>query len=72
MIGVSYLCGIFGCLIKDEIAAPVIHSGLKRLEYRGYDSVGIATVSDEGLFLKKDQGKIDDVHKRLDLDDLPG
>jgi glucosamine--fructose-6-phosphate aminotransferase (isomerizing) len=66
------MCGIFGCVLKDENAAPLIHSSLKRLEYRGYDSVGIATISDGKIYLKKDQGKIDEVHKILNLDDLPG
>ncbi len=66
------MCGIFGCILKDGAAAPVIHSSLKRLEYRGYDSVGIATLSDGKISLKKDQGKIDEVHKLLNLDDMPG
>ncbi|XHH07722.1 MAG: glutamine--fructose-6-phosphate transaminase (isomerizing) [Candidatus Bathyarchaeia archaeon] len=66
------MCGIFGCILKNANAAPVIHSSLKRLEYRGYDSVGIATLSEGKIFLKKDQGKIDEVHKCLNLDDLPG
>ena len=52
--------------------APLIHEALLRLEYRGYDSVGIATVFDGGLFVKKDRGRIDVVHEELDLDDLPG
>ncbi|MCW4000223.1 MAG: glutamine--fructose-6-phosphate transaminase (isomerizing) [Candidatus Bathyarchaeota archaeon] len=66
------MCGIFGCVLKEGNAAPLIHSSLKRLEYRGYDSVGIATQSGGKIFIKKDQGKIDEVHKILDLDDLPG
>jgi glucosamine--fructose-6-phosphate aminotransferase (isomerizing) len=66
------MCGIFGCVLKDGTAAPLIHSSLKRLEYRGYDSVGIATISDGTIHLKKDSGKIDEVHKILNLDDLPG
>ncbi len=66
------MCGIFGCVLKEGNAAPLIHSSLKRLEYRGYDSVGIATISDGKIYLKKDQGKIDEVHKILNLDDLPG
>jgi glutamine---fructose-6-phosphate transaminase (isomerizing) len=66
------MCGIFGCIIKEGNAAPLIHSSLKRLEYRGYDSVGIATISDGKIFMKKDSGKIDEVHKILNLDDLPG
>jgi glutamine---fructose-6-phosphate transaminase (isomerizing) len=66
------LCGIFGCVLKEGNAAPLIHSSLKRLEYRGYDSVGIATISDGKIFIKKDSGKIDEVHKIVNLDDLPG
>jgi glucosamine--fructose-6-phosphate aminotransferase (isomerizing) len=66
------MCGIFGCVLKEGNAAPLIHSSLKRLEYRGYDSVGIATISDGKIFLKKDSGKIDEVHKIVNLDDLPG
>lgn len=66
------MCGIFGCIAKKENVAPLIHAALKRLEYRGYDSVGIVTVEDGRFFLKKDQGKIDDVHKMHNLDDMPG
>jgi len=66
------MCGIFGCILKEGNAAPLIHASLKRLEYRGYDSVGIATLSDGKVCIKKDQGKIDEVHKLLNLDDLPG
>jgi glucosamine--fructose-6-phosphate aminotransferase (isomerizing) len=66
------MCGIFGCIVKDGNAAPVIHAALKRLEYRGYDSVGEATIYNGKLYLKKDAGKIDEVHRRLNLDDLPG
>ena len=66
------MCGIFGCILKKGSAAPVIHAALKRLEYRGYDSVGEATLHENKLFIKKDQGKIDDVHALHNLEDLPG
>jgi glucosamine--fructose-6-phosphate aminotransferase (isomerizing) len=66
------MCGIFGCVLKEGNAAPLIHAALKRLEYRGYDSVGIVTLHDGKLYMKKDQGKIDEVHKLHNLDDLPG
>lgn len=66
------MCGIFGCILKGGEAAPVIHESLKRLEYRGYDSVGIATIFGCKVIVKKDQGKIDEVHLRRNLDDLPG
>ncbi len=66
------MCGIFGCILKDGNVAPIIHAALKRLEYRGYDSVGEATIFQGKILMKKDQGKIDDVHEKLDLDSLPG
>ena len=66
------MCGIFGCILKTGKAAPTIHGGLKKLEYRGYDSVGIATIDNGKLFIKKDSGKIDEVHEIHNLDDLPG
>jgi glucosamine--fructose-6-phosphate aminotransferase (isomerizing) len=66
------MCGIFGCILKDGDAAPLMHAALKRLEYRGYDSVGEATLYNGQLCLKKDRGKIDEVHNVRNLDDLPG
>ncbi len=66
------MCGIFGCILKSGNVAPVIHAALKRLEYRGYDSVGEATIYNGRLYIKKDQGKIDEVHKIHNLDDLLG
>lgn len=52
--------------------APLIKEGLVRLEYRGYDSVGIATISDSALHIKKGAGKIEQVDARVNLADLPG
>lgn len=65
------MCGIIG-YAGGRDAAPILFSGLKNLEYRGYDSCGIATVHDGQLHLKKDAGKIDEVHKKYSLDILPG
>ncbi|MEG3224318.1 MAG: glutamine--fructose-6-phosphate aminotransferase [Methanobacteriales archaeon Met13] len=65
------MCGIVGCILKEKKAAPVLLECVRRLEYRGYDSVGIAT-SSSGINIKKDSGKIDEVQERLQLDDLPG
>ena len=66
------MCGIFGCVLEDGSAAPLIHMGLKRLEYRGYDSVGIATIHDGVVQIRKDSGKIDEVAVHLRFDEMPG
>ena len=55
------MCGIFGGVLKTGEIAPLIHDGLKRLEYRGYDSVGFATIQGGALQVRKDAGRIDDV-----------
>ncbi len=65
------MCGIIG-YVGEKKVAPIIFSGLKKLEYRGYDSCGIATVHDGKIHIKKDAGKIDEVHEKMDLTDLPG
>jgi glucosamine--fructose-6-phosphate aminotransferase (isomerizing) len=66
------MCGIFGCISKDGKVAPIILDALKRLEYRGYDSVGQATIHEGKLFIKKDVGKIEKVHKNLNFNDMQG
>src|SRR5256712_2854934 len=67
------MCGIFGCVLHDgSQAAPLIHAALKRLEYRGYDSVGEVTVDKGKLTVKKDSGRLEEVNARYNLDDLPG
>ncbi len=66
------MCGIFGSVLKSRNVAPLIYQGLKRLEYRGYDSVGFATIEMGKLSVKKDAGRLDDVVKRLSLTEMPG
>ncbi len=66
------MCGIIGVVQKRGVVAPFLHQALKRLEYRGYDSVGVTTISDGKLHVKKDQGKIEEVHRKLNLDEMPG
>ena len=65
------MCSIIGYYGK-EFAAPIIVKGLKRMEYRGYDSVGIATESDNQIKLKKGIGKVNEVNSKIQLDSLPG
>lgn len=58
------MCGIFGYVSKNNIkAVPIILDGLKRLEYRGYDSSGIAAVTQRGIFSRKKSGRIFELEK---------
>ncbi|MFX1350790.1 MAG: glutamine--fructose-6-phosphate transaminase (isomerizing) [Promethearchaeota archaeon] len=66
------MCGIIGILLEEGEVAPLLRESLKRLEYRGYDSVGLVTIHKNRLLIKKDKGKIDDVNIRLKLDILQG
>ncbi len=54
------MCGIVGCY-GDSNAAKIVYDGLKDLEYRGYDSAGIATVKDSSVEVEKGTGTIDEV-----------
>ena len=53
------MCGIVGYCGRQP-AAPIVLEGLRRVEYRGYDSAGMATLSDHRLFVTKDIGKLAD------------
>ncbi|MDH2901666.1 MAG: glutamine--fructose-6-phosphate transaminase (isomerizing), partial [archaeon] len=66
------MCGIIA-YTGEEAAAPILFEGLKRLEYRGYDSAGIITINKSGEFeLKKQVGRVQDIHNDLNLLDLSG
>ncbi|MGB5910035.1 MAG: glutamine--fructose-6-phosphate transaminase (isomerizing) [Promethearchaeia archaeon] len=66
------MCGIFGVITNQEISVGKIAlEGIKRLEYRGYDSCGIVTQYSSKLYIKKDAGKIDEIHKKIKLDEFP-
>lgn len=66
------MCGIVGCVLKEKKAAPILLDSISKLEYRGYDSVGIATAVDRKINLKKDAGKIKEVDRKLDLSNMEG
>jgi len=65
------MCGIIGYLGPQE-AMPIILDGLKRLEYRGYDSAGMAVIHDGGLTIRRSVGKLLELEKVLRQDPLPG
>ena len=65
------MCGIVGILGNHE-AAPTLVEALKRLEYRGYDSAGIATISDGKLDRRRAVGKLVNLSDLLVHDPLPG
>ena len=65
------MCSIIGYRGKNS-AAPILVNGLQRMEYRGYDSVGIATKSKNQILLRKGVGKVVEVNNAMQLDGLPG
>ncbi|MGI1661149.1 glutamine--fructose-6-phosphate transaminase (isomerizing) [Palleronia sp. KMU-117] len=65
------MCGIIG-ILGDHEAAPALVDALKRLEYRGYDSAGIATVNDGHLDRRRAVGKLVNLTDLLVHDPLPG
>ena len=65
------MCGIIGYCGRKP-AVPIVLDALRRLEYRGYDSAGIASLSDGRLLIKKDAGKVEEVIRKHSLASLPG
>lgn len=59
------MCGIIGYIGKNN-AIPIVMEGIKRLEYRGYDSAGIAYLHDNNIYIKRRKGKIDELKKEVD------
>jgi len=66
---VCSIIGYNGQLVK---AAPLLVDSLKKMEYRGYDSVGIATINDGKIMISKGVGKVAEVDKALEFTKLPG
>ncbi|MAH85199.1 MAG: glutamine--fructose-6-phosphate transaminase (isomerizing) [Rhodospirillaceae bacterium TMED8] len=65
------MCGIIGIIGSSEVA-PIIVEGLKRLEYRGYDSAGIATINDHSIERRRAKGKLSNLSTLLKEKPLPG
>ena len=66
------MCGIVG-YIGSKQACPILIKGLRRLEYRGYDSAGVSMINDAGLLnVFKAKGKVDDLEAFLADKDVSG
>jgi glutamine---fructose-6-phosphate transaminase (isomerizing) len=65
------MCGIVGIIGKEPVAQRLF-DGLKRLEYRGYDSAGIATVDDGGFERRRAEGKLENLGRELAREPLHG
>jgi len=58
------MCGIVGYIGKEKKALDVLIDGLKHLEYRGYDSAGVAYIKDNKLLIEKETGRIKNLEKK--------
>lgn len=65
------MCGIVG-YIGTKKASPILIQGLLKLEYRGYDSAGIATVEKNGIMVMKDKGRVKNLYNLDGIDNLEG
>jgi glucosamine--fructose-6-phosphate aminotransferase (isomerizing) len=65
------MCGIIGIVGRDDVASLLLE-GLKRLEYRGYDSAGVATLVDGRIERRRAEGKIVNLERRLKEEPLSG
>ena len=65
------MCGIIGILGKTDVVGPLVE-GLKRLEYRGYDSTGVATLANGGIERRRAEGKIANLERVLAQQPLSG
>lgn len=61
------MCGIIGYVGKNQKSLDVLITGLESLEYRGYDSAGVAFISDDKLNIVKEQGRIRNLKEKLDF-----
>ena len=68
------MCSIIGCLHnqKPSNVATTLVESMEKMEYRGYDSVGIATIEDAEIAVKKGVGKVKEVNQTLSLNSLKG
>jgi glucosamine--fructose-6-phosphate aminotransferase (isomerizing) len=68
-----YMCGIFGIVTDSEQPlGPILTEAARRLTYRGYDSVGAATISGSVIDLRKDAGRVDEVAEKYNFAEMRG
>src|SRR5688572_30373179 len=65
------MCGIIGILSENDVA-PRLIEGLRRLEYRGYDSAGVATLEDGNIQRLRAEGKLVNLDRKLQSNPLKG
>ncbi|MEM9172925.1 MAG: glutamine--fructose-6-phosphate transaminase (isomerizing) [Pseudomonadota bacterium] len=66
------MCGIVGAIAERNVV-PILVEGLRRLEYRGYDSAGVAVIDDHGAIgLRRAVGKVGDLTAKVDVDPMVG
>ena len=65
------MCGIVGCVAEEPVAG-ILLEGLKRVEYRGYDSAGMATISEGSLAVRKGVGRVSEIERSRSLSTLQG
>ena len=67
------MCGIFGIVTdKEQTLGPTLVEAARRLTYRGYDSVGVATLSGSRIDLRKDAGRVDEVAAKYRMAEMTG
>jgi glutamine---fructose-6-phosphate transaminase (isomerizing) len=67
----NIMCGIVGYVGKKQ-ATDVLVRGLKRLEYRGYDSAGVAVLDEKTLDVRRALGRVADLNNKVDLEPVSG
>ena len=65
------MCGIVGGIAQRNVV-PILLEGLKRLEYRGYDSAGLAVISNQQIYRKRELGKVKGLEMLLETDPISG